>query len=289
MYDHMQQGGFVVRRSASRAFNCVPTDQALEQTINREANSQGGVIGFTLRKGALLRWIMTRHITGEYSDAFKELCNSGTKGRLHEELGVARSNKDRRDVQDVKEHLYSQCQDPFDLSNVPDHLVNITTGQMASTEVEDSMKCIPDRGKVIFDDFVKERLGEEPAKHFWEPLKKCKVSTFADMKKALSNDKDRKLIIDTEVLFRRLLAVSRSRDVDLRKVLQYELVAVPPALFHSDGTMRKTNKAEFAKRLECHCPEVLTELPEIPESTSSAYIIDGNDTFPERESLHDVQ
>ena len=70
---------------------------------------------------------------------------------------------------------------------------------------------------------------------------------FADMRKALPNDKDRKLIIDTEVLFRRLLAVSRSRDVDLRKVLQYELVAVPPAPFHSDGTMRKTNKAEFAK------------------------------------------
>ena len=95
------------------------------------------------------------------------------------------------------------------------------------------------------------------------------------MRKALPNDKDRKLIIDTEVLFRRLLAVSRSRDVDLRKVLQYELVAVPPALFHSDGTMRKTNQAEFAKKLESHCPDVLTELPEMPTSTSSAYIIDG--------------
>ena len=175
MYEHMLQGGFVVRRSETRVFNCVPTDQALEQTINREAKSQGGVIGFTLRKGELLRWIMTRHITGEYSEAFKELCNSGTKGKLHEELGNARSNKDRRDVQDIKEYLYSQCQDPFDLSTVPDHLMNITTCQMASTEVEDSTKCIPDRGKAIFDDFVKERLGEEPAKHFWEPLKKCNL------------------------------------------------------------------------------------------------------------------
>ena len=159
-------------------------------------------------------------------------------------------------MQDVKEYVYSQCQDRFDLSNVPDHLVNISTGQMASTEVEDSMKCIPDRGKVIFDDFVKERLGEEPAKHFWEPLKKCKVSTFAEMKKALSNDKDRKLIIDSEVLFLRLLAVSRSRDLEMRKVLQYELVAVPPALFHSDGTMKKTNKAEFAKRLASHSADL---------------------------------
>ena len=53
MYRHRMDGGFVVRRSASRSFNCVPTDQALEQTINREAKSQGGVIGFTLRTATL--------------------------------------------------------------------------------------------------------------------------------------------------------------------------------------------------------------------------------------------
>ena len=35
----------------------------------------------------------------EDAEAFKELCNSGTKGT--EELGNALSNKDRRDVQDV--------------------------------------------------------------------------------------------------------------------------------------------------------------------------------------------
>ena len=96
------------------------------------------------------------------------------------------------------------------------------------------------------------------------------MSTFADMKKVLPNDKVRKLIIETEILFRRLLGVSKSRDVDLRKVLQYELAAVPPALFHGDGTMRKTNKADLAKKLELNCPDVLTELRHIPMSTSSA-------------------
>ena len=144
----------------------------------------------------------------------------------------------------MKEYLYSRCQDPFDLDDVPDHLMNITTGQIASREVEDSMKGIPERGKVIFDDFVKQRLGDEPTKGFWEPMQKCTMSTFSDRKKALPNDKDRKLIIESEVLFRRLLGVSKSRDVDLRKVLQYELAAVPPTLFHGDGTMRKNNKAD---------------------------------------------
>ena len=89
---------------------------------------------------------MTRQITGEYAEAFKELCNSETNGKMHEELGTSRSNKDRKDVKDMKEYLYSQCQDPFDLDDVPDHLMNITTGKIASREVEDSTKGIPERG-----------------------------------------------------------------------------------------------------------------------------------------------
>lgn len=276
MYRHMMEGGFVVRRSGNRVFNCVPTDQALEQSINREAKSQGGVIGLTVRKGALLRWLTTRHIIGEYAEAFKELCNSGNDNdKLHEELGVSRLKRDKNDLKDMKEYLESQCQNPFNLDEVPERLVNITTGQVASEHVENSLKGIPEKGKTLVDSFIRERLGVESTKSFWDPLKKATVSTFADMKKALPNDKDRKLMIDTEVLFRRLLAVARSRDVDLKNVLRHELAAVPPALFHDDGKMRKTNKADLAEKLESNCLEVLVSLPHVPETMSSAYVIDG--------------
>ena len=106
-------------------------------------------------------------------------------------------------------------------------------------------------------------------------MKKKMVMTFLDMKKTLPNDKDRKLIIDTEVLFRQFLGMAQSRDVDLKYVLSHELAAVPPALFHDDGKMRKTNKADLSQKLESNCSEILTSLPQIPDSTSSAYIIDG--------------
>jgi len=62
LFDHMMNGGFVVRRSPT--FNCIPTDQAVEHTINQEAKSEGCIIGFTLSKGALLRWLLTRHVSG---------------------------------------------------------------------------------------------------------------------------------------------------------------------------------------------------------------------------------
>ena len=69
-YQHLCQGGFVVRRTGHYNFNAVSTDQALEQTINKEGKSEGGIIGLTLRKDALTRWLVTRHMTAEFSDAF---------------------------------------------------------------------------------------------------------------------------------------------------------------------------------------------------------------------------
>jgi len=41
---------FVVRRSNESKFNSVPTDQALEQSINRDAKTTDGIIGYTRRK-----------------------------------------------------------------------------------------------------------------------------------------------------------------------------------------------------------------------------------------------
>ena len=98
-------------------------------------------------------------------------------------------------------------------------------------------------------------------KSFWDPLNKTTVLTFADMKKALPNDKDRKLINDTEVLFSRLLGAARGRDVDLKNVLCNALVAVPPELFNDDRRMRKTTKADLAQKVESNCENVVASLP----------------------------
>ena len=134
-YQYLQNGGFVVRRS-SRRFNAVASDQALEQTINRDGKSQGGVIGFTLRKGTLTpvtHWMVTRHITAQYTEAFKELCHSNKEEKItnHSEHGQTRMARDERDVVKIEEYVRS-TQNPFDLETVPDELVNVTTGQVAS-------------------------------------------------------------------------------------------------------------------------------------------------------------
>ena len=54
-YQHLQSGGLVVWRTDNHRFNCVATDQALEQTVNRDGKSKGLVVGPTLHKSALSR------------------------------------------------------------------------------------------------------------------------------------------------------------------------------------------------------------------------------------------
>ena len=275
MYRHLENGGFVVRRSGRIRFNSVSTDQSLEQTINQEAKGKGGVVGFTLRKGALLRWLLTRHIVAEYTVAFKSMTSSEGETDYHPDFGSSRNARDHSDVLKVLDGCLNQFENPFDLESVPTGLVNITTGKVAPKETEASLTQIPDKGKTILEKFLTERLVEDQKElSFWDAQKKTEILTFANMKKALPFDKEKKLL-DPEVLFRRLFAISQQQDIDLRTVLQYELAAVPPSLFNADGSMRKTVKSDLAKCLESNCKEVHQLSPPDSASSTTLYIIDG--------------
>jgi len=272
-YQYLQEGGFVVRRSLRR-FNAVASDQALEQTINREGKSQGGVIGFTLRKGALTRWMVTRHVTAKYTEAFKELCDGDTEvaSTNHAEHGKTKMVRDEQDVTKITEFV-SNAQNPFDLCTVPDELVNIATGQVASQEVSNGLGHFLTDAQKCNKSFIEKRLLADQTDSFWETDSRAKTPTFADMSKPMKTNKRDKLMVDSEVLFRRLLAVSKKRDVSLEQVLTHELAPVPPSLFNNDGTMRKTNKADLAKKLEANCEEV--QVLEPSDQHDTAYVIDG--------------
>ena len=106
--------------------------------------------------------------------------------------------------------------------------------------------------------------------------KSAVATTFGSMKKVLSFDKDKKLVLDPEVLFHRLLCIARHREINLKEVLSYELTRVPPALFYDDGSMRKVTKSELASKLEeCVPMETALEMAVHMPSLPTAYIVDG--------------
>ena len=270
-YQQLTKGMFVVRRSANNNFNAVATDQALEQTVNKEGKSKGGVIGLTLREGALTRWLQTRHVSAEYAEAFETLCHSKSETVKHHEQEKARIAKDEEDVCKII-HAASRFHNPFDIETVPTELVNIATGQVASPEVRKSLTSFRDVSKKKHHDFVTKRLVEESkSKSFWAVESRTKTITFANMRKSITSKTSLPQTLDSEVLFRRLLGVSQQREVSLERVLEHELAAVPPALFNDDGTIRKGTKSDLAKKLEATTEDVYS----LPSGISTGYIIDG--------------
>ena len=218
-YQYLRDGGFVVRLS-SRRFNAVASDQALEQTINREGKSQGGVIGFTLRKGALTRWMATRHIIAQYAETLKEMCQNSkqTTAKNYAAHGKTRMARDEQAVIKIVEYV-AESQNPFDLDTVPDELVNITTGQVASREVSIGLGNFLEVALKRNTTFVENRVVVDRTLSFWDTDKRSKTPTFVNMSTSLTSTKTYTIMKDSEVLFRRLLAVSKQRDVNLEQVL----------------------------------------------------------------------
>ena len=97
--------------------NSVSTDQLLEQTINQEAKGRGRAVGFTLRKGALLRWLLMRRVVAEYLVAFKSMTSSEAEIEHHPEFSSSRNARDHSDVLKVLDGCINHFENPFDLNN----------------------------------------------------------------------------------------------------------------------------------------------------------------------------
>ena len=144
-------------------------------------------------------------------------------------------------------------------------------------ELSQSLLNAESLGAQEMKSFVNKRMHTSEV-GFWEPLPKMKIKMFAVLsKKAKVKSADEKLVTVSadRNLFARLLIVSRSRDINLREVLRYELSSVPCALSHTDGSLRKTTKSVLLSSLE----EEVQVLPGLPVDVvcelSTAYIVDG--------------
>ena len=48
------------QRQTTYGFSSTACDQVMEQTYNRDSKVRGGLVGFTLNRGAVHRWIMSQ-------------------------------------------------------------------------------------------------------------------------------------------------------------------------------------------------------------------------------------
>ena len=111
-YSMLSQGDFGVQRTTSHGFSQLPVDQTIEQTLNRNTKTKGGIIGFSLKKGAVQRWMLTAHARASFVDRCREMASSHPQNERkgHKESGSVRKRRDEEDVQkimDVISHIFS--------------------------------------------------------------------------------------------------------------------------------------------------------------------------------------
>ena len=69
----LRSGGFSVQRS-NNSFAMVPSDQAIEQSMNRATKTTGGIVGFSRHPGTVQRWVLTAHDRAAVADVCMEHC-----------------------------------------------------------------------------------------------------------------------------------------------------------------------------------------------------------------------
>ena len=226
------------------------------------------------------RWFLTARERTAITSATKELCgicNSDSK-RAHKEAGLI---TDEENVKKLIKTVLSVMSNPFDMEIVDDGvtvpLSNLPTGVVKPQDIATRLLNAEKLGMQEMNSFIMKRITSNET-GFWDTLPKMKIKTFANMvKKVQAKPSEKKLatVNSDRNLFVHLLIASKSRAINLRDLLKYELSPVPWALAHTDGSQRKNTKSCLLSLLE-ECVQDLPRLLSInSDELSDAYVLDG--------------
>ncbi|KAG1659234.1 Programmed cell death protein 4 [Nymphon striatum] len=271
IHDYLEAGGFSVQIGSKNTFGKIPVDQTVEETVNRDTQTQGGTKGFSLKANALSRYYLTAEYRSSYLRRLKDMLNINQSDQKHNDLQASRIAKDELDVKNLTDMIESSWINPF--SNDYDDLVSISTGRVAPKEVVQDLCSAYKIGQNTYIVFREERLqNTPPLKNFHDPLQKQKLKTFSSTlekthcKKQSSTET---ILKANRNLFARMILIASSRNLDMREILSHPLGPVPWALATADGALRKTSKPALAKELQRNVPPA--EITPAP----SACLIDG--------------
>ena len=228
----------------------------------RAGKTQGGLINITHKEAAKTRWLLSAHVMAQFTDALRCLTNTFT-GTWSEQHRDVHPGNIKQDLQDLKRFTqFLQCHNPFESRN-ENQLINIATGVIADERVTaDRALSIGRRIQEGLDD---KRYGEISLKRSEQ------ATTFTAMRKPLKVESEN-IRMSAGELYQRLLASACVNGPPQQSIFAHELATVAPALFHDDGSMRKSQKSQLAKHLVQMNPEVCTNV----YNKSLTKVIDGS-------------
>lgn len=275
--EEFRAGNFVVNFTCG-AFNGLWSDMGVEMSVIKDNKGSGGVVGLTNKGNSLLRWSVTRNLTGMYSSHMRRRNgNSPSNDKVHE-----RPNEtiiDEKHFSLMREYAKNHMSDPYSDETRSDVLINISTGLIATDIVASSLLNALQNGEKQLYEFIETTLDQTPTKikSFHDPIPKLNLKTFSSVtikKSSMNRSKIHHEQISPELVYQRALAISSTcDDVSLEKILSYPLTDIPPIFFKADGSRRTTTKADLMHVLEKEVDGFI--LKERPQGDTSIVIIDG--------------
>lgn len=271
----LERNGFSVSRS-SVPNSRNPVDITIEQTINKHAKSQGGIIGFSRNYSAYYRWCTTRHCRAKYVEALLQVTDmTSEETSAHKELQPAQIQGCEADVNKVIEAICGFT-NPFSTDNNPDELYCLSSGVPAKPDVAADLLKAYKIGQTAMEDFINSRLVNKTT-DFHSPIKRNKLKTFAttEVTKTVRSTQNKITQIKAERnIFGQLVLLSVQHDIDLQLTLSYPLGPVPWSLATADGMPVKTDKSKLMHILESNIEPTTTHPRE-----NVVHIFDGNATL----------
>lgn len=127
VYAALKDGEYGVQRHAKHPFAQVACDQVIEQTVNRDSKTVGGLIGITRSKAAVHRWLLARLPRAEIAAGCFAMASreNSDPGQGHKELFESRIEVDETSVSRLCDAITLMV-NPF--SSELAELINIHSG-----------------------------------------------------------------------------------------------------------------------------------------------------------------
>ena len=175
IYKEFFAGNFSVWRKLG-SFNKVPSDQVIEQTINKDQKGSGGIVGFSHSESIVQRWIVSNHIISRILGNFQQSLDLlGEKNKCNDAL-ACRISLDEGKVKSAYDLLPGGK--PFKPN---ESLTNLSKVTHVSDRVLYDLLQAEKIGRNQLEEFVAERT-ESNKKSFYAPIKQKKLQTFSSLR-----------------------------------------------------------------------------------------------------------
>ena len=234
-FEYLSSAGLSVQLSNSNPFGRVPLHQTCEEKVIKDTQTSGGTKGFSLKPSTISKYYLVAEYRSTFLRQLKDMPHINSSSSKHNDLQHSKIMRDEPDVNNIISLLQDTWLNPFN----PDlqDLVCLSTGKVASFEVEDEQRLECDPPNVKFHDI----------------LKKAKLKTFTDLNKKIkvkASNNQEVVLKAKRRLFAQMIVIADSRNLQMSEVLAHPLGPLPWTLAKPDDTLRKTNKASLAKELQ---------------------------------------